>query len=192
MILFNKIKCINFVLLLLLLSCSDTLAAGQEINWKNNFSLQLKRMAKSENAADVQDEMEATLLSHALSIDYDIAMPAVMELWFRNKVDIELIWWKQEDRATRSLILSLYPFSVSAESSRPRPIFWGPSFERNIKRFNSEEQQKRREELIFVREHLSDIAGVILEILELKTGKVEDDIIKQFKQIKERKIGVSL
>ena len=120
-------------------------------------------------------------LKMAASIpDSKTAIPAIFELWIQEKVDVEYFWWVQEDRATRCFILSLFPKAIHFPEDRPRPVFVGPNFDTYIDRFNSKEKQERNEEKDFVIQHLSSIAGLIIESIEkkgLKTDNINQKII---------------
>ena len=91
----------------------------------------------------------------------------IIGLWLAGEEgDLELLWWKKDDRQTRALIVALL------WCTRPPPREGSPDWPQGIRnfaqdsaRFETAERELRIEETRFVRQHLGDIAGQLAENL---------------------------
>lgn len=108
---------------------------------------------------------DGALEQNALALESHIAIPTIFELFVRGTHDIELFWWKHENRAARCFAMALY---LCATDEGPA---WMPDFEFSIERFNEEERQERSEEHAFILEYRSALARKIAQILQKRDSE---------------------
>ena len=171
------------VLFTLLCSCD---AVEQEIpaSWKIELCLRLNKMSAGDSFTTAHN---GALSLYANDLESDVAVPAILEMLIRGKHDIELFWWKQENRVTRCFVLALY---LCATSER---VCWIPEFDLYIERFNEEEKQERKEELEFVLMHRSALAGVIASILQKRNYHSKSIFsYNTYQNMEREKLGKSL
>ncbi|MBN1833014.1 MAG: hypothetical protein JW896_12985 [Deltaproteobacteria bacterium] len=182
----NLIQGISF--LLFGLCCYNALAGGTQLQpWQNEFCLCLRQLVDGNTKIATAKALDGALEGQALSIESEIAIPAIFELWFRNQQSIELLWWKQENRATRCFVMALYLCATD------EPVSWIPNFARYITRFNQKEQEERQEEQKFILTYRSSIAGLIAQALEKRDSmKYNSEFKNFFGNVAESKIGSDL
>lgn len=101
------------------------------------------------------------VLSAALVLD---GYEDILRLWFRGFHDIvELMWYKKDDRVSRTLIMALV--LINQEDDR---LY---SFLHVCDRFEKEERQLRREEIIHIARNREKYSNMISE-LELKIDEL--------------------
>lgn len=145
-----------------------TCSEPQYEDWRKEIFIRLNQMVVGEIGADVNELSDSILEQQASILASDSTIPALLEIWLRNKNNLEFIWLKQESRVTRCFIMALYPEAIYIPKDRPFPLSAGPNFSYNILRFNKKEKLQRTEEKLFVREHLSEIAKLMIKILDAK------------------------
>ncbi|MCP4609309.1 MAG: hypothetical protein GY845_11405 [Planctomycetes bacterium] len=186
----SKFLIVIIIVFALSFNCSPVIGSSQLSSWQKEFCSNLRKMATGElkyfSTDDSRLEMAASI------IDSKTTMPAILELWIRERVNIDSFWWSHEDRATRCFIMALFPKAISFPKDRARPVFVGPDFEAYINRLNNEEKKKRNEEKKFVLDHLSAIAGLILKSLEKKNYKGDSVKYKLISDVYKENIGKPL
>jgi len=97
------------------------------------------------------------LKQHLNFIDFNQGnVDAVIEMWRRGKRDyLELVWWRQYDRITRIIILSLF-YTQSKMTISNAPTFFD-----YLQRFSKEEILQREEELNFVVENKNRLKNLV-------------------------------
>lgn len=145
-----------------LIWCMDVCADSQSKPWQREFCIHLKQIAAGELGANLHKALDGVLETHAIGIDSETSIPAILEMWSRGSFNVELLWWKQENRATRCFLMALYLCATT------EPVAWVPFFDGYIERFNEMEQRQRKQEQSFILEHRSAIAGLIGQSLKRK------------------------
>jgi hypothetical protein len=140
--------------------CADS----QSTPWQREFCTGLEQIATGEVGANLEKMSDGVLETHVSGIDSETSIPAILEMWSRGSFNVELLWWKQENRATRCFLMALYLCATT------EPVAWVPFFDGYIERFNKTEQGQRKEEQKFVLEHRSAIAGLIGQSLKRKSA----------------------
>jgi hypothetical protein len=170
---------------IIFLSASQTMANGA--NWKEKYCRTLHKMASGELKSNLKQDYIAGLDAHALALDNNISMPALLSKWVNESSEIELIWWRQENRATRCFVMSLYLCSTT------EPVSWVPDFSRYLGMFNKDEKKKRTEEMLFVLAHRSAIAGLIAHsIKQIDSKKYEAKFARYFGNVQKEGVGDKL
>lgn len=112
---------------------------------------------KNSNIVDLSKMMKPAIQMQAKTYEPTISLPAIFVLWNKDE-DIELLWWKKQDRNARLLVLSFF-YCATTEN-----ISWIPTFEAYSQRFNESEKKMRLEEMKFVKEYRVAISKAIVEI----------------------------
>lgn len=130
-------------------------------DWKVEFCKRLNGVANGELKVQLDPEYISGMETQALAFDSEIAIPAILAIWVQGeKFNAELFWWRQENRASRCFIMSLYLCATDEEVS------WVPDFLRYIDRFNKKEKNDRLQEIKFISNHRSAIAKHIAESIK--------------------------
>jgi len=131
--------------------------------WQTAFCKALKGVGHTDHTKRLSPgEVYDSLGLASKAPDPADATNAVVNLWLSGETeDVELVWWRQSDRPTRVLAVAL--FSCIAKE----PVAGIPPFEAYADHFREKDAAQRREEVAFVKEHLSAIAS---ELSKLTTG----------------------
>jgi hypothetical protein len=132
--------------------------------WQSAFCKTLKAVAQADHSKRLSpgDVYGSLGVASAKLPDLTNAGNAVVNLFLSGETEnVELVWWRQSDRPTRVLAVALFS-CIAAD-----PVSGIPPFEAYADRFTDKDAAQRREEIAFVKEHLSAIAA---EFSKLTTG----------------------
>jgi len=141
--------------LILLLTVSAQAETHPE--WQTAFCKALKTAATADHSKHlIPGEVYDSLGAATKASDVTESGNPIVSLWLSGETeDVELLWWRQSDRPTRVLTVAL--FSCIAKE----PVAGIPPFATYAEHFNEKDAAQRREEIAFVKEHLSAIAVVL-------------------------------
>jgi hypothetical protein len=107
-------------------------------------------------------KMETVGLKQTLvDIDFSQAgIDAAIEMWRRGKIEyLELVWWRQENRTVRTVILSLFYTQLKMTTSDT------PQFKSYLRKFFDDERMQRSEELDFVFKNEKQLNQLLASVL---------------------------
>ena len=146
----------KFILPLILL-LSVAARAETHSEWQTAFCKALKTASTADHSKHLTPSEVYTSLGVATKAsDVTEAGNPIVSLWLSGETeDVELLWWRQSDRPTRVLAVAL--FTCIAKE----PVAGIPPFGAYAEHFREKDAEQRREEIAFVKEHLSAIAAVL-------------------------------
>ncbi len=149
----------KFIIPLILMVAMLAVSAHAETHpeWQTAFCKALKAAAATDHSKHLTPgEVYDSLGAATKASDVTEAGNPIVNLWLSGETeDVELLWWRQSDRPTRVLAVAL--FSCIAKE----PVAGIPPFGAYAERFNEKDAAQRREEIAFVKEHLSAIATIL-------------------------------
>jgi len=186
---------VRYFRLCFVLACLVSGGAAQssldDARWREHLCAQLVELNQKLPARDLNGSaLVGELEIEADSVDYRISGPAIFQLWtLRETSEVELRWWRKEERVGRALSLAVFECARS-ERSRTLPIEAGngPDFKGNILRFEPLERAKRLEEYRFVRSHCSAIASALAGAVR-RNEAVDQHLADVYGSIANRKVG---
>lgn len=101
----------------------------------------------------------------------EVALPALIQLWFRGEASpVELAWWKSAKGNFRTVIVALFL------CDRTDDIEWIPDFKSESNRFGAEERKERLDEIDYVMSHRKELALLLYTFLKdrSKTEKLTE------------------
>ena len=180
----KKILKIGLALSLFLIASQ---AKAYEMDWKTSFCANLNKISQKKLVSKLKPDYAAGLVTQALSYSSATAMPAILQIWLNEDENIELFWWRQENREVRCFVISLYLCSTV------EPVSWIPDFSRYLDFFNESEKENRMQEMQFILDHRSAIAGLIAAgIKNLDPSKYDLKFIRYYGSMEKEKIGTKL
>lgn len=144
-------------LILIVAMLASSARAETHPEWQTAFCKALKAASTADHSkhltpGEVYDSLGAATKASAVTESGN----AIVNLWLSGETeDVELLWWRQSDRPSRVLVVAL--FSCIAKE----PVAGIPPFGAYAERFNEKDAAQRKEEIAFVKEHLSAIAAVL-------------------------------
>ncbi len=138
--------------------------------WKRQALQLLKDAGKEAFTKSVDDDGKEYAVTRKIYADNDsaVAIEAAIQwrIWKgRGDTHLLLAWLKQNDRATRCILL-LILMGDDINSLIHYNAERGHEFERWAKRFKTEEEEQRIEEFIFVFENISELSRLLKAAIE--------------------------
>jgi hypothetical protein len=156
---------------------SVTIVVAEEHTLTIEFNNLLKGMVNSGANIELQKFSEQKLLSILTAANNEKIVQAYFELWINHHFDIELQWWRTQNRILRCLILSSYYCFMNED------IDDFPCFDCYIKIFAQEELNNRKEELLFVKKHRWTIAERMMMVIKDINPNVYQSRYKKFENL---------
>jgi len=132
---------------------------GDNVNSDNDIYSEAKDLLTNYEQVEYLELL--ALKQQSSGIDDPVnASNAIVELWKMKGYDLlELLWWKQENRTIRTIILALFYTQLKSTTSN------FPSFNFYLHRFKPEEMKEREEELKIVLANKKKLAEFVEKAL---------------------------
>ncbi len=180
-------KCIVVLIIIFFSMQCDYSESNEPQEWQKNFCNRLNEIGSGYLKQSLNKEFMGALEFQASAFDSKISTPAIFEIWLEESGNVEIYWWKHEDRSVRCFVMALYLCATD------EPVSWVPDFKKYILRFNEKEMNLRSEELEFVLMHRSALAGLIAQCIRYRNiNKYNSKYKYYFETVQEKSLGKPL